>query len=249
VSTAVFILNRAPTKSLDGTTPFEAWYGRKPDVSFLRTSGCIGHVKKTKPNLSKLEDRSTPIVFLGYECGSKAYRLYDPQGRRVVVSRDIIFDEAASWSWEEEYGDGDAVRGAWRDFVIEHVEVQDGVIADGEAAASPGGGSPVSGAAAASPGGGSPAPASPVSETGEVSAPHSPAGQASPATPVALSPGSASPIHFVTPSPSASSNVDAEYSGEPLRFRAVVDLVGNTSPPGQAARVLDDLELHLGSAE
>jgi len=122
VSTAVFILNRAPTKSLDGTTPFEAWYGRKPDVSFLRTFGCIGHVKKTKPNLSKLEDRSTPIVFLGYECGSKAYRLYDPQGRRVVVSRDIIFDEAASWSWEE-YGDGDAVRGAWRDFVIEHMEI------------------------------------------------------------------------------------------------------------------------------
>jgi len=48
---------------------------------------------------------------------------------------------------------------------------------------------------------------------------------------------------------SASTNVDAEYSGEPLRFRAVDDLVGDTSPPGQAARVLNDLELHLGSAE
>ncbi|WVZ88500.1 hypothetical protein U9M48_035017 [Paspalum notatum var. saurae] len=37
VSTAVFILNRAPTKSLKGMTPFEAWQGRKPDVAFLRT--------------------------------------------------------------------------------------------------------------------------------------------------------------------------------------------------------------------
>ena len=63
VSMAVIILNRAPTKSLKGTTPFEAWHGRKPDVSFLRTFGCIGHVKKTKPNLAKLEDRSTPMVF------------------------------------------------------------------------------------------------------------------------------------------------------------------------------------------
>jgi hypothetical protein len=101
---------------LEGTTPFEAWHGRKPDVSFLRTFDCVGHVKKMRPNLSKLEDRSTPMVFLGYERGNKAYRLYDPQGWRVVVSRDVIFDEAASWSWEEEYGDGEAVRGAWRDF-------------------------------------------------------------------------------------------------------------------------------------
>jgi len=66
VSTVVFILNCAPTKSLEGTMPFEARHGRKPDVSFLRTFGCVGHVKKTKPNLSKLEDMSTPMVFLGY---------------------------------------------------------------------------------------------------------------------------------------------------------------------------------------
>jgi len=64
VSMAVFILNRAPTKSLKGTTPFEAWHGRNSDVSFLWTFGCVGHVKKTKPNLAKLEDRSTPMVFL-----------------------------------------------------------------------------------------------------------------------------------------------------------------------------------------
>ena len=44
VTTAVFILNRAPTKALKGKTPFEAWHGRKPNVSFLRTFGCIGHV-------------------------------------------------------------------------------------------------------------------------------------------------------------------------------------------------------------
>ncbi|CAO2147884.1 unnamed protein product [Urochloa humidicola] len=48
VSTAVFILNRSPTKALKGATPFEAWHGRKPDVSFLRTFGCVAHVKVTK---------------------------------------------------------------------------------------------------------------------------------------------------------------------------------------------------------
>jgi hypothetical protein len=81
VSKAMFILNRSPTKSLKGTTLFEAWHGRKLDVSFLCTFGCVGHVKKMKPNLSKLEDRSTPMVFLGYEVGSKAYRLFDPRAQ------------------------------------------------------------------------------------------------------------------------------------------------------------------------
>ena len=73
MTTIVFILNRAPTKALKGKTPFEAWYGCKPSVSF-----CIGHVRKTKPILTKLEDRSTPMVFLGYAEGTMAYRLYDP---------------------------------------------------------------------------------------------------------------------------------------------------------------------------
>ena len=98
MTTAVFILNRAPTKDLTGKTPFEAWYGRKLSVSFLRTFGCIGHVRKTKPNLIKLEDRSTPMVFLGYTEGTKVYRLYDPCGDKVLVSCDVVFDKKAAWN-------------------------------------------------------------------------------------------------------------------------------------------------------
>ena len=89
--------NHAPTKALMGKTPFEAWYGHKPSVSFLQTFGYISHVRKTKPNLTKLEDRSTPMVFLGYVEGTKAYWLYDPRGDKVLVSRDIMFDEKTAW--------------------------------------------------------------------------------------------------------------------------------------------------------
>ena len=96
MTTAVFILNRAPTKALKGKMPFEAWYGRKPSVSFLQTFGCISHVRKMKLILTKLEDKSTPIVFLGYAEGTKAYRLYDPRGDKVLVSRDVVFDEKAA---------------------------------------------------------------------------------------------------------------------------------------------------------
>ena len=89
---AVFILNRVPTKALKGKTSFEAWYGRKPSVSFIWTFGCIGHVRKTKSVLTKLEDRSTLMVFLGYAKGTKAYRLYDPRGGKVLVSCDVVLD-------------------------------------------------------------------------------------------------------------------------------------------------------------
>ena len=65
-------------------------------MSFLWTFGCIGHVRKTKPILTKLEDRSMPMVFLGYAEGTKVYQLYDPCGGKVVVSRDIVFDEKAA---------------------------------------------------------------------------------------------------------------------------------------------------------
>jgi hypothetical protein len=45
VSTTVYLLNRAPTKSVVGMTPYEAWYGRKPSVDHLCTFWCVAHVK------------------------------------------------------------------------------------------------------------------------------------------------------------------------------------------------------------
>jgi transposase InsO family protein len=98
VATAVYLLNRAPTKAIDVITPYEAWHGRRPDVHHLRTFGCVAYIKATKPRLKKLEDRGTPVVFIGYERGAKAWRFYDPVLRRAVVSWDAVFDEPTSWN-------------------------------------------------------------------------------------------------------------------------------------------------------
>jgi hypothetical protein len=95
VNTAVFILNRCPTKGVEGMTPFEAWHGKKPAVHHLKTFGCIVYVRNTKPHLQKLEDRGRKMIFVGYEHRTKAFRAYDPETRRVHVSRDVVFDEEA----------------------------------------------------------------------------------------------------------------------------------------------------------
>ena len=33
------------------------------------------------------------MMLLGYAEGTKAYRLYDPCGGKVLVSRDVVFNE------------------------------------------------------------------------------------------------------------------------------------------------------------
>jgi transposase InsO family protein len=92
VVTAVYILNRSPTKAFNGRTPYEAWHGRKPAVSHLRVFGCLAFTKELG-HIGKLDDRSTPGVFIGYAEGSKAYRILDPGTQHVRMTCDVVFDE------------------------------------------------------------------------------------------------------------------------------------------------------------
>ncbi|WVZ90673.1 LOW QUALITY PROTEIN: hypothetical protein U9M48_036955 [Paspalum notatum var. saurae] len=88
VVTAVYILNHSPTKALNGMTPYEAWHGCKPAVSQLRVFSCLAFIKELS-HIGKLDDRSTPRVFIGYVEGSKAYRILDPGTQRVRMARDV----------------------------------------------------------------------------------------------------------------------------------------------------------------
>jgi transposase InsO family protein len=90
--TVVYILNRSPTKALNGRTSYEAWHGRKPAVSHLRVFGCLTYGMELD-HIGKLDDRSIPGVFIGYEKGSKAYRIFDLGTQRVRTTHDVVFDE------------------------------------------------------------------------------------------------------------------------------------------------------------
>jgi transposase InsO family protein len=79
---AVYLLNCAPTRSLAGRTPYEAWHGVKPMVEHLRTFGCVVHVKTVKPHLKKLEDKEQ-------EDGAARLRVGD-QGVQGVRPGDTV---------------------------------------------------------------------------------------------------------------------------------------------------------------
>jgi transposase InsO family protein len=98
--TAVYTLNRSPTRNVEGRTSYEAWHGKKSSMHHLRVFGCIAYMKITRPRLTKLDDRGLKTVFISYKPGSKAYRLYDPISGRVQVSRDVVFDENTFWRWD-----------------------------------------------------------------------------------------------------------------------------------------------------
>ena len=96
---AVYLLNRLPSKPMGEQTPFEAWNGKKPHLGHLKVFGCLSHVKQTSPHPKKLDDRSHKMVYFGVEEGSKAHRLYDPVQKKIVISRDVVFEEAVEWKW------------------------------------------------------------------------------------------------------------------------------------------------------
>ncbi|RVX13416.1 Retrovirus-related Pol polyprotein from transposon TNT 1-94 [Vitis vinifera] len=63
--------------------------------------GCISHVHIPDSKRTKLDDKSVRCVLLGVSEDSKAYRLYDPVSQKIIVSRDVKFEEENSWDWNK----------------------------------------------------------------------------------------------------------------------------------------------------
>ena len=96
IHTAVYLMNRHPTVAVKGKTPFEAWSGRKPSVNHLKVFGsiCFAHVPKELRQ--KLDESSERCVFVGYASHTKGYRLYNLKKKKVIICRDVLFNEKAA---------------------------------------------------------------------------------------------------------------------------------------------------------
>ncbi|KAI3474406.1 hypothetical protein Pfo_029267 [Paulownia fortunei] len=82
-------------------TPEEAWTGRRPNVGHFRIFGCVAYAHIPDEKRKKLDDKGEKCIFLGVSDHSKAYKLYNPNTKRIVVSRDVVFDEQMFWEWNE----------------------------------------------------------------------------------------------------------------------------------------------------
>ena len=101
ITCVVYLLNRCPTKSVHLKTPEEAWSSFKPSVAHLRVFGCIAYAKIPEARRTKLDDKGERCIFLGYGDRIMGYKLYNPITKKVIMSRDVIFEEEEMWDWEQ----------------------------------------------------------------------------------------------------------------------------------------------------
>jgi hypothetical protein len=92
--TATYLLNRHPTKTLDGRTPYLALHGVQPSYTHLRVFGCTCYPNLSSTAPHKLSPRSSLCVFLGYSSDHKGYQCLDLHYNRIIISRHVVFDEA-----------------------------------------------------------------------------------------------------------------------------------------------------------
>ena len=93
ISHAQYLINRSPTRVNRGTTPEAKYIGKTPNISNLRIFGCVAYVHVPKERRRKLDSKTIQCLFIGFDNKTKAYRLYDQTRRRIVISRDAVFDE------------------------------------------------------------------------------------------------------------------------------------------------------------
>jgi Reverse transcriptase (RNA-dependent DNA polymerase)/GAG-pre-integrase domain len=92
--TATHLTAKTITRSLGNITPFEKWYERKPDYSYMKEIGCKAFVLIQNRHNPKVYERSIECVLIGYEPNAKSYRCYHRPTRQVISSYHVRFLES-----------------------------------------------------------------------------------------------------------------------------------------------------------
>ena len=90
-------MNRCTTSGVHEVTPHEKYYGNKPDLSHVRIFCSIAYLYIPDEKRQKLDPKSEKCIHVGYSPEQKRSKCFNPSTQKVRVSRDVVFDESASW--------------------------------------------------------------------------------------------------------------------------------------------------------
>jgi hypothetical protein len=74
-------------------TPEEVFTGTRPDVSHIRIWGSVCYCHVPSEKRTKLDPTAEKGLLVGYSEASKAYRIFVPSRRKIIVCRDVQFEE------------------------------------------------------------------------------------------------------------------------------------------------------------
>lgn len=92
VKTATYVLNRVTTSRDSDSTPYEKWFGRKPNLKNIRIFGQRAVVNRPIPYRDGKWDLTGDIMwFVGYGERYNTYRFFSKEKDAVIESCDVTF--------------------------------------------------------------------------------------------------------------------------------------------------------------
>ena len=101
VSTTCYLVNRSPPIIIDFRTAIEVWSHKYAKYSMLKVFGCLAYYHISE---GKMKPRAKKDVFMGYGDTVKGFKIWSLSEKKVILSRDVIFNELSMLdSKSEEY--------------------------------------------------------------------------------------------------------------------------------------------------
>ena len=89
-STAVYLINRTPSSTIEFKIPEEMWTTALSDLMGLRRFGCVAYVHSDE---GKLNPRAKKGIFTGYLEGVKGFIIWLLEEKKCIISRNVVFRE------------------------------------------------------------------------------------------------------------------------------------------------------------
>ena len=110
VNTTSYLINRGPSTPLEYKIPEEVWSGKEISLSHLKVFGCVAYVHISDQGRNKLDPKSKKCTFIGYGGDEFGYRIWDDENKKVIRTRDVIFNERVMYKDRHKTDASDSVQ-------------------------------------------------------------------------------------------------------------------------------------------
>ncbi|GKA28301.1 retrovirus-related pol polyprotein from transposon TNT 1-94 [Tanacetum coccineum] len=94
VATTCYTQNRSTIVKRHLKTPYEIFYKRIPNISFLHVFGCLVYIHNHKDHLGKFDEKADDGYLFGYSLVSKEFRVFNTRRQQNEETYHITFDKS-----------------------------------------------------------------------------------------------------------------------------------------------------------